>query len=326
MKETALFNQETEKIWLSGIMGLVTGDALGCPVQFRSREEIALMPVTVMQGYGTYDMPPGTWTDDSSMALATLASIRALGEIDPEDIMKRFAEWIHEGAYTPYGEAFDIGNGTMRAVMRYLDTGDAVHSGGSTEYDNGNGSLMRILPACLYGVLMQRDGMLSDEEAVNLVHKAGALTHAHLRSQIACGLYFFLVQSVLNEEDGLRGRLQKGLEKGFAFYDARKDCLPELRFYHRLRDLPEFADLPSSRIRSSGYVVDTLEAVLWSLCRSGSFREALLTAVNLGDDTDTVGAIAGGLGGLFYGIEGIPKAWFQTIVLRDRIEALCRPL
>ena len=140
-------------IWLDGVMGVVVGDALGCPVQFMSREEIADRPhgpVAGMEGYGTYNMPVGTWTDDSSMALATLSSIIDKGEADPTDIMTRFIAWYEDGEYTPFGEAFDIGNTCSCAIERYEQERDPMTCGGTSVRSNGNGSLMRIMPACLY--------------------------------------------------------------------------------------------------------------------------------------------------------------------------------
>jgi ADP-ribosylglycohydrolase len=319
-----IYEEGTKNIWLDGIMGVVVGDALGCPVQFMSRAEIARHPVTKMLGHGTYDMPVGTWTDDSSMALATLVSIRERGEIDLEDIMSRFGEWITEGKYTPFGKAFDIGNGTMKAVLRYLKNNDIRTCGGTTEYDNGNGSLMRIMPACLYCYTRQKAGELTDERAVSLIHGAAGLTHNHLRGQIACGLYYFMVRAVLDSDGDLIRRLQKGLDDGFEFYGRDARNLTELPYYGRLHNLSGFKELPKKKIRSTGYVVDTLEAVLWSLCRSGSFEETLLTGVNLGDDTDTIGAIAGGLAGLYYGYENIPDDWMDVIQRREWVESLCR--
>ena len=137
-----------KKIWPDGMMGLIVGDALGCPVQFMSREEIAGRGkglVTGMESGGVYQMPEGTWTDDSSMALATLDSIRELGIVDLEDIMTRFIDWYEDGEYTPFGEAFDIGNTCSSAIENYERERNADTCGETTEYSNGNGSLMRII-------------------------------------------------------------------------------------------------------------------------------------------------------------------------------------
>ena len=313
-------DKNNENTWLSGIMGVVIGDALGCPVQFRSREEVQKDPVTTMLGHGTYDMPVGTWTDDSSMTLALLGSIRDKGGIDLQDIMNRFVRWIRNGEYTPFGEAFDVGNGTMAAIVRYMKYDDLQSCGGTTTQDNGNGSLMRILPACIYAY----ENKLKDKEAVSMIHKVAGLTHNHIRGQIACGLYYFCIKSLLDEEGSLMERLQKGLDDGFGFYEEFLQDTSELSHYDRLRDLKKFSEVPEPQIKSSGYVVDTIEAAIWSLITTDSFEKCELTAVNLGEDSDTVGAIAGGLAGLFYGYKAIPNDWLKVIQKRQWIESLCK--
>ena len=140
----------TENIWLNGIMGVVIGDALGCPVQFESREQVAKHPITGMRGYGTFKLPEGSWTDDSSLTIALLESIRRRKEIDPDDIMENFMKWLYDGEFTPYGKAYDIGFGTKRAIDRYKRKRKWKKCGGDDERNNGNGSLMRIIPACIY--------------------------------------------------------------------------------------------------------------------------------------------------------------------------------
>lgn len=313
-------DKNNENTWLSGIMGVVIGDALGCPVQFRNREEVQKDPVTTMIGHGTYDMPVGTWTDDSSMTLALLGSIRDKGGIDLQDIMNRFVRWIRNGEYTPFGEAFDVGNGTMAAIVRYMKCDDLQSCGGTTTQDNGNGSLMRILPACIYAY----ENKLEDKEAISMIHQVAGLTHNHIRGQIACGLYYFCIKSLLDEEGSLMERLQKGLDDGFGFYEEFLQDTSELSHYNRLRDLKKFSEVPEPKIKSSGYVVDTIEAAIWSLITTDSFEKCELTAVNLGDDSDTVGAIAGGLAGLFYGYKAIPNDWLEVIQKRQWIESLCK--
>lgn len=315
---------ENQNIWLDGIMGVVTGDALGCPVQFLDREELkeggsGRGPVTGMEGYGTFDMPEGTWTDDSSLTLALLSSIREKKEIDPEDIMYRFADWLENGAYTPYGQSFDIGRGTMSSIIRYLKDRDVKTCGGRTDHDNGNGALMRIMPACLFAY----EQKMPEKEAVAMIHEVAGLTHNHLRGQIACGLYYFCVCAILDEDGELKDRLQTGLDKGFAYYEENLQNRVELSRYGRLRDLKKLAAIPEKDIKSSGYVVDTIEAAVWSLITTMRFETCELKAVNLGDDTDTVGAIAGGLAGLYYGYNAIPEEWLSVIKKRDCIEKLC---
>ena len=314
---------ENTNIWLNGIMGVVVGDALGCPVQFESREEVARHPVTGMRGYGTFNLPEGSWTDDSSLTIALLESIGRVGEIDLDDIMGNFMKWLYDGEFTPYGESYDIGRGTMQAINRYKKNRKAKKCGGDEEWNNGNGSLMRIMPACLYCSVMESSGMYSDRDAIDVIHSVGGLTHAHIRSNIACGLYFFMAKYILFREGSLQERIQEGLTQGFAFYKSYLADKENLHYYDRLKDLEAFKSLPADKIKSTGYVVDALEAAVWSLITTDSFDQALLKAVNLGDDTDTVGAIAGGLAGLYYGYDSIPEEWLSAIKRREWIEEMC---
>ena len=309
----------TENIWLNGIMGVVIGDALGCPVQFESREQVAKHPITGMRGYGTFNLPEGSWTDDSSLTIALLESIRRRKEIDPDDIMENFMKWLYDGEFTPYGKAYDIGFGTKRAIDRYKRKRKWKKCGGDDERNNGNGSLMRIIPACIYCSEMR----FSEQDAIEIIHNVGSLTQAHIRSNIACGMYYFMVDQIIKNDGGLQTRMQEGLARGFSFYESYLADKENLHYYDRLRDLDSFARTPENQIRSSGYVVDTLEAVVWSLINTDAFDQALLKAVNLGDDTDTVGAIAGGLAGLYYGYDQIPTEWLSAIKRREWIEEMC---
>ncbi len=309
-----------DNIWKSGMYGLIIADAMGVPVEFTSREDRKLDPVTDMRGYGTYNQPEGTWSDDSSMAIATLVSIRDNGKIDYKDIMDRFHDWCMNGAYTPFDEVFDIGIATSRAIMKYSTEADPLQSGGETEWDNGNGSLMRILPVCLYIFEQQKDMKLSDDEVIDIIHNCSALTHAHLRSKIACGIYYFLVKAILDESGEIIERLQQGVDNAFKYYG--ESAKSELDNFNRLILLSEFKDTPENQIKSTGYVVYTLEAAIWCLVNTSSYEEVILKAVNLGDDTDTVAAITGGLAGLYYGYDYIPNKWKVKLQKRDWIDSL----
>lgn len=307
-------------IWKDGMLGLIVGDALGVPVEFMSRTELMKNPVTGMREYGTHHQPMGTWSDDSSMALAELDSIRTVGTIDYTDMMERFSRWCMHGEYTPFGEVFDIGIATSRALMNYAKGIAPLESGGKTEWDNGNGSLMRILPVCLYLFERQKKVCTSENESIYIIHAVSALTHAHVRSQMACGIYYFLVKAILEEEGSLENRLQKGMDRAYQYYRQDLSNHRELENYKRLADLSEFKETPKEGIKSSGYVVDTLEAAVWCLLHSHSYKETVLMAVNLGEDTDTIGAVAGGLAGLYYKEEGIPQEWTQVLQRREWIE------
>ena len=308
-----------KNIWKEGVFGVVIGDALGCPVQFESRERVATHPVTGMRGQGTFNLPAGSWTDDSSLTLALLDSIGRTGKMDLKDIMGNFVEWLEHGAFTPYGYSYDIGFGTECAIQSYMKSVNPFTCGGTASSNNGNGSLMRIMPACLYCYAKGMD----DEGAIRAIHAVGSLTHAHIRANIACGLYFFMIRSVLDGEGSLQERMQEGLDRGFAYYEKTLQDPAELKYYDRIRDLDQFAKTPAEEIRGSGYVVETLEAVAWALVTTGTFEEVLLKVVNLGQDTDTTGAIAGGLAALYYGYDAIPADWIDAIRKKEWIGELC---
>ena len=319
-----MISKKNTNIWLNGVMGVVVGDALGCPVQFESREEVSGHQVTGMRGYGTFNLPEGSWTDDSSLTLALLESISSKKGIDPDDIMNNFVKWLDDGEFTPYGYSYDIGQSTFRAITSYKSSGKWRTCGCSEEWNNGNGSLMRILPACIYCSDMLNSGEYTEQNAVEIIHAVGSLTHAHIRANIGCGLYFFMTDQILTGEGTLQDRLQAGLDRGFAFYESSRTDKAELCLYNRLKDLGAFTVTPEEQVKSSGYVIDTLEAAAWSLINTNSFSQALLKAVNLGNDTDSVAAVAGGLAGLYYGYGQIPEAWLSAIKRREWIEEMCR--
>lgn len=326
-----------KNIWRDGMMSVVVGDALGCPVQFMTRDEIRNRPeglVTGMESGGVYEMPEGTWTDDSSMAIATMASILDKGEAIPADIMTQFVKWELKGEYTPFGEAFDQGNTCTSAIYKFAKLPDIKSCGSTGEYANGNGALMRIMPACLYYYDRQKRVCTSEDEAIEAIHVISGLTHNHLRSKMCCGIYYFCVKSII---DGIAGcepekkpelgyLLQRGVDAGLKYYGHDISNLTEMAYLGRLFHLFEFKDVPEEEIRTNGYVIDTIEAAFWCLITTSSFKECLLKAVNLGDDTDTVGAIAGGLAALYYGYEGIPEEWLAVIKKRAWIEDMCNQM
>lgn len=293
----------------NGIMGLVVGDALGVPVEFKKRDTYT---VTDMIGYGTYNQPPGTWSDDSSMTLATLESIVRMGVIDLADIMNNFYEWLKNAEFTPWGKVFDVGGGTRRAISRYANGKEPAKCGGKTRMDNGNGALMRILP-----VAMLPDYPEKQSELLSVAH----LTHAHFISDFACMIYTAIVENLMN-----------GTPKDEAVLNGIQKFKPQIETASMLIDynrLPNIQQLKREEIRSSGYVVDTMEAALWCFLNANSYRECVLAAVNLGEDTDTIAAVAGGLAGIYYGCggeSGVPDEWIAQIPRRDWIKALCDEL
>lgn len=293
----------------NGIMGLVVGDALGVPVEFKKRDTYT---VTDMTGYGTYNQPPGTWSDDSSLTLATLDSMVKLGKIDPADIMQNFFYWLDSGMFTPYGEVFDVGGGTRRAISHYANGKEPVKCGGKTCMDNGNGALMRILPVAMLPNYPEKQN-----ELLSVAH----LTHAHFISDFGCMVYMAIVENLMN---GIQKK--EAVLYGVQRFREQIENVSMLAEYSRL---PNIQALQRAEIRSFGYVVDTLEAALWCFLNTDSYRDCVLAAVNLGEDTDTIAAVAGGLAGIYYGCSGesgIPDEWVAQIPRRDWIKALCAEL
>ncbi|MBE0451850.1 MAG: ADP-ribosylglycohydrolase family protein [Clostridia bacterium] len=297
------------------IIGLCVGDALGVPVEFMTREALKFDPVTDMREYGTYHKPRGTWSDDTSMTLCLLDSLAS--GLEYEDIMKKFVSWYKEGAYTQYGEAFDIGMCTRESIQRYLNGVEPLECGGIGERDNGNGSLMRILPLLFYLQYHYEPDFQRNDEVFEVIHNVSGLTHGHKRSQVGCGIYLSLA-SMLTEQKDLKRALKSGIERAFDYYNDKEDFKEESKAYHRLLN-ENFDLLDEAQIKSSGYVVDSLEAAVWCLMNTQSYAECVLKAVNLGEDTDTVAAIAGGLAGLYYGLEQIPVEWVDAILNRELI-------
>ena len=310
--------EETVK---SAVLGLVVGDALGVPVEFMSRTELVSAPVTGMRDYGTHHQPAGTWSDDSSMALCLLESLTR--GLDYEDMMARFLRWADEGYMTAHGKVFDMGIATRKALMNFAHGTPALECGGNGTYDNGNGSLMRILPMALYLHRTMGPEFPDLENAYHMIHNASALTHANPISLIGCGIYCAVVNELLCGGSG-SADIQRGIAQAKVAYFGMPEYKPYLKEYRRV-DVDVLQTLPKSEVSSSGYVVHTLEAALWCLLHTNSYRSCLLEAVNLGEDTDTVGAVAGGLAGIRYGIgmAGIPEEWLSVIAKREEIESLC---
>lgn len=296
----------------SVVLGHAVADALGVPVEFCSRKELEEKPVTEMLGFGSYAVPAGSWSDDTSMSLCALASLMK-GEIDYDEIMQNFGKWYYSGEFTPLGEMFDVGNTCSFAIHNYHRANCSYKDCGLVNaQSNGNGSLMRIHPFVLYAHYKMMP--LKDWEP--MIFEASALTHAHERSKLGCGIYAYILMHLLAEPN--IGAVETALRRASLHYQDNE----EYAHYARLFDA-NFAKLDASAIRSGGYVVDTLEAAMWCLLTTDNYKDCVLKAVNLGNDTDTVAAIAGGLAGVLYGYEAIPQEWLNTLIKREYIETMC---
>lgn len=294
------------------MIGHAIGDALGVPVEFKARSDLGRSPVTDMRGYGTYDLPAGSWSDDTSMSLAALDSL-GKGIVDWNEIMGNFTSWCYENEYTPTGETFDVGITCSKAIRNFSELRkDALECGLSDEYSNGNGSLMRIHPFVLYAHFKQ----MPFDEWEQLIFKASSMTHAHARSKLGCVIYAFILMHLLDDSDV--SAVRTALRRAYGYYYDHA----EFEHYKRLFD-ENFDKLDIREIRSTGYVVDTLEAAVWSLLTTDSYKECVLKAVNLGGDTDTVAAVAGGLAGALYGYENIPREWKEKLIREKFIEGMC---
>ena len=295
----------------SVILGHAVGDALGLPVEFCSREELDTDPVTGMIGFGTYPYAAGAWSDDTSMSLCALDSL-AKGDLDWDEIMHNFRRWLEKGEYTSVGECFDVGRTCLKAVLNYFAFNpSATESGGTDERSNGNGSLMRILPFVLFTEYGEYAGNWLD-----IIHQASAMTHAHERAKVGCGIYTIVMRQLLHDPN------MNSVELGLRRAECEYRGFPEFQHYARIFD-SDFKHLKREDVKSTGYVVDTLEAALWCLMTTDNYKDCVLKAVNLGDDTDTVAAVAGGMAGALYGYDAIPTEWLNTLMKREYIEDMC---
>ena len=303
------------KIVRGMLLGLATGDALGVPVEFEWRHNLKVKPVLGMREGGSWGQPAGTWSDDTSMTIAAMESIARLKRINWQDIMENFLRWYEHDEFTANGVCFDIGTTTRAALVRFLRNLLPADKCGATDLrSNGNGSLMRILPATLY--VYGTHGKISADE-LETIHQFSALTHGHIISQMACGIYSLIAAQILNGE-AFPDAFRLGMNDAKNIYGTNAD----FENFARLCD-ENFAALPEEKISTSGYVVDTLEASLWCMLNTADYKSVVLKAVNLGRDTDTTGAVAGGLAGLLYGVESIPAQWLETLKRRDYLEKLC---
>ncbi len=295
------------------MIGHAIGDALGVPVEFCEREELKTNPVVDMRGYGTYPVPAGSWSDDTSMSIAALDSL-AKGTVNLGEIMENFVEWVEEGKYTPTGESFDIGRTCLQAIRAYLICQDTNECGQIGECSNGNGSLMRIHPFALFAIAKE----MTLGKSLDIIREGSIITHAHPRSIYGCGIYSMVLWDILRGAD--KASIPSTIENASVLFDG---IYPEESEHYEWAFYKKLTTKTEDEISGNGYVVNTLEAALWCLLTTNSYKECVLKAVNLGEDTDTVAAVAGGIAGALYGYDSIPQEWKDTLIKREYIESLC---
>lgn len=283
------------------LLGLAVGDALGTTLEFTERD--TRPHHTEMLGGGVFGLAPGEWTDDTAMALALADSLITRGGFDPHDLMDRFVLWWRDGVYSCTGTCFDIGATTQQALSRYRDTGEPF-AGATDPHTAGNGSLMRLAPVALW--------TLDDPvAAAALARDQSRTTHGAPQAVEACAFFVGLLRAALQ--------------------GAGKAAVLTPRFWRGHPDLEAVAagswrDKERHAISASGYVIATLEAALWAVARTDSFEDALVLAVNLGGDADTVGAVTGQLAGALYGAQAIPERWLAPLAWRTRLTDLASAL
>ena len=288
--------------YLGAMLALACGDAVGTSVEFSPRGSFA--PVTEMTGGGPFGLQPGQWTDDTSMALCLAESLILKGAFDPADQMVRYLNWWQWGYLSSTGTCFDIGGTVRSALASFQETGNPWS--GSTAPDTaGNGSLMRLAPVVLFAYP-------DTEAAVAYAADSSRTTHAAPEAVESCQLFAALLCSAL------AGTPKEALMDSVAYRPAEP----------RLVELAsgDFIAKKEGQIRGTGYCVESLEAALWCFFHTDTLEEAVLRAVNLGEDADTTGAIVGQLAGAYYGAQAIPARWLEVLAMRGDIEELAGKL
>ena len=282
------------------ILGFVIGDAMGVPVEFESREYLKNNRIEKMEGFMSYMQPAGTWSDDSSMTLATLDSIAEKNEIDYDDIMNKFIKWYQHSKYTATDMLFDIGNTTRDALNLYLDGFEPLNCGFGGIYDNGNGSLMRMLPIALYTYYKN----INDEMLYEIVKDTSSLTHSHPISIMGCYIYVKFIHFLIETKNKNNS------------YDSIKNIdynkyfdMDTIIKYDKLFD--DIYKKNIDEINSTGYIVSTLESVFYVILNNNTYKKAILEAIHLGEDTDTIAAIVGSIISILS--NDFPNAWVRDL-------------
>lgn len=294
------------------LFGIAVGDAMGVPVEFCSRADRKADPVSSMRDQGPHRQETGTWSDDASLAFCTAEAM--LSDYSAGLLASYFLKWRTEAWWSARGLVFDIGISTSQALQRLREGVHPSLSGGNDEQSNGNGSLMRIAALAWH----------PEQEPLafyQLVKEASAITHRHERSVLACHYLLEFLRLLLSGNHPISAFefLRTNWPEKIRLHQLADEA--ELLHFHRLLS-PGFPLLPEDEIQSGGYVMHSLEAAVWCLLQTRSFREAVLLAVNLGHDTDTTAAICGALAGTHYGKTAIPEEWLAVLASADKIQDL----
>ena len=304
-------SEPTERDRFRGcLLGLAAGDALGTTLEFRPPGSFE--PISDMVGGGPFDLQPGQWTDDTSMALCLATSLIERDGFDPMDQMQRYVRWVGEGYLSSTGTCFDFGRTVARALAKFIRYHDPY--AGSTDPDTaGNGSLMRLAPVPMYFAA-------EPTEAIDRAADSSRTTHAAHEAVDACRYYAGLLVGALRGVDK-----HTLLSPHYCPIDGFWERDPLVHEIDRVAS-GSFRFLDPPDIKGTGYVVDALEAALWAFHNADDFRAGALLAVNLGDDADTTGAIYGQIAGAHYGAEAIPNSWRTKLTMLTEITTLADQL
>jgi ADP-ribosylglycohydrolase len=297
---------DTQSRFRGCLLGLAMGDALGTTLEFKAPG--TFNPISDIVGGGPFQLRPGYWTDDTSMALCLAESLLRKRDMDLQDQMNRYLNWYRYGYMSSTDTCFDIGNTVARALVRYEQTGNP-EAGPTAPNTAGNGSVMRLAPVPMAF-------FSSANTCLEMCAWSSVSTHGARAAVDACRYYGGLIFGALN-----------GLDKeellSEAFHPSKgKWAQGELDEDILMVAKGSFKDKFPPEIVGSGYVVKSIEAALWAFYNSDNFREGCLLAANLGNDADTTAAIYGQLAGAYYGLEGLPQDWLIKLHWRKEIDQM----
>ncbi len=292
------------------LLGLATGDALGTTLEFNSPGTFP--PLNDMIGGGAFNLKPGQWTDDTSLALCLADSLIQRQVFDPVDQLERYLKWYQEGYMSSTGTSFSIGHTTEEALLKFEKTHEP-YCGPKHPMSASNGSLMRLAPVPLFFAN-------EPEKTIEMSGNSSRTTHGNIACVDACRYYGGLIAGAVtgHKKEELLSQRYSPIEE----YWKKHPLTPEIDEIAR----GSFKILKPPEIKGTGHIVRALEAALWAFHNSDSFKEGCLMAVNLGDDADTTGAIYGQLAGAYYGENGIPKEWRSKLAMKDLIEGFGQQL
>ncbi len=299
--------------YCGAMLGLAAGDALGATVQFAPAGSFS--PLSDIVGGGCFELAPGEWTDDTSMALCLADSLVRCDGYDVQDQMETYLEWLRNGYMSCRPFAFDVGVTTQRALAQFARTGDP-YAGETHEFAAGNGCVMRLAPIPM---LFAEDL----EKVANLSGDSARTTHGATEAVDGCRYYGALIAAAL--AGCSKDELLAPMFPPLADYWARQPLVDSVAAVaagsYLTKEPPE--------IKAKGHIVKTIEAALWAFSRSDDFRSGALLAANLGEDADTVAAVYGQLAGAFYGCsgaKGIPQEWLQLLAKKELLAELAEKI